>query len=146
MLRRLTIYFIIHIKNKRERLRKRLRLRNSAPKPERMLRSLFADGNTKPLPTFGTFTAYIICTVPNVTVEAAWLCGYRGRLRTLLCQKTFDPQKFELATHWNRAFCEQSQDRDHRTKTTKHNGQIKECSTVWILKGYEFKLNVYTGV
>jgi len=70
MLRRLTIYFIAHVKNKRERLRKRLRLRKFSAKPEKTLRSFFVDGNTKPLPTFGTFTAYIMCTDPNVTVEA----------------------------------------------------------------------------
>ena len=31
---------------------------------------VFAYGNTKPLPTLGTFTALVMCTDTNVTVEA----------------------------------------------------------------------------
>ena len=70
----------------------------------------------------------ISCTDPNVTVETDFVViGGDGGLY----------------------YVEQilTRDRDDRTKTTtKQNGQIKECSTVWIVKGYEFKLNAYTGV
>ena len=31
---------------------------------------VFAYGNTKPLPTFGTFTVLVMCTDTSVTVEA----------------------------------------------------------------------------
>ena len=46
---------------------------------------LFAYGNTKPLPTLGTFTAHVMCTDTDITVEADFVV-IDGDGRTLLCR------------------------------------------------------------
>ena len=45
---------------------------------------LFAYGNTKPLPTLGTFTAHVMCTDTNATLEADFVV-IDGDGKTLLC-------------------------------------------------------------
>ena len=48
---------------------------------------LFAYGNTKPLPTLGTFTAHVMCTDTDTTVEAGFVV-IDADGRTLLCRDT----------------------------------------------------------
>ena len=48
---------------------------------------LFAYGNTKPLPTLGTFTAHVMCTDTSAIVEADFVVT-DGDGRTLLCRDT----------------------------------------------------------
>ena len=48
---------------------------------------LFAYGNTKPLPTLEIFTAHVMCTDTNATVEAEFVV-IDGDGRNLLCRDT----------------------------------------------------------
>ena len=63
---------------------------------------LFAYRNTKPLPTLGTFTAHVMCTDTNATVEVDFVViDLDGR--TLLCRDS--GKKTEPITHWTHPFC-----------------------------------------
>ena len=102
---------------------------------------LFAYGNTKPLPTLGTFTAHVMCTDTNATLEADFVV-IDGDGRTLLCRDT--AEKLNLLRigpiHSVNSVEVETTDQDIRDK-------YKELFTgVGLLKGYELKLNVDTSV
>ena len=52
-------------------------------KTRKDVKVVFAYGSTKPLPTLGTFTALVVCTDTNVTVEVDFVV-IDGDGRTLL--------------------------------------------------------------
>ena len=102
---------------------------------------LFAYGNTKPLPTLGTFTAHVMCTDTNATVEADFVV-IDGDGRTLLCRDTAENLNLLRIgpIHSVNSVEVETTDHDIRDK-------YKELFTgVGLLKGYELKLNVDTSV
>ena len=102
---------------------------------------VFAYGNTKPLPTLGTFTALVMCTDTNVTVEADFVV-IDGDRRILLCRDT--AEKLNLLPigpiHSVNSVGVETTDQDIRDKYRQlFNGE-------GLLKGYELKFNVDTSV
>lgn len=102
---------------------------------------LFAYGNTKPLPTLRTFTAHVMRTDTDTTVEADFVVIDRDG-RTLLCRDT--AKKLNLL----RIGPTYSVNSVEVETTYQHiRDKYKELfNGVGLLKGYELKLNVDISV
>ena len=102
---------------------------------------LFAYGNTKPLPTLGTFTAHVMCTDTNTTVEADFVV-IDGDGRTLLCRDTAENLNLLRIGPIHSVNSVEVETTDHNIRD-----KYKELFTgVGLLKGYELKLNVDSSV
>ena len=104
-------------------------------------RILFAYGNTKPLPTLGTFTADVMSTDTNVTCTADFVV-MDGDGRTLLCRDT--AEKFNLLrigpSHVVNSVGAETTGQDIKDR-------YKELfNGVGLLKDYELKLNIDDSV
>ena len=104
-------------------------------------RILFAYGNTKPLPTLGTFTADVMSTDTNVTCTADFVV-MDGDGRTLLCRDT--AEKLNLL-HIGPSHVVNSVGAETTGQDIKD--RYKELfNGVGLLKDYELKLNIDDSV
>ena len=118
-----------------------LKSRNVQCNTRKEARILFAYGNTKPLPTLGTFTADVMPTDTNVTCTADFVV-MDGDGRTLLCRDT--AEKLNLLrigpSHVVNSVGAETTGQDIKDR-------YKELfNGVGLLKDYEFKLNIDDSV